>query len=87
MIERKKEIYISIEQNDELLCLSVEDNGCGIDQRHLPYIFDEGFSTKDKKNRGIGLYLLQQIVKKGNGKIHVESEMGKGTIFTITFDM
>jgi two-component system, CitB family, sensor histidine kinase DctS len=87
MIERKKEIYISIEQNDELLCLSVEDNGCGIDQRHLPYIFDEGFSTKDKKNRGIGLYLLQQIVRKGNGKIHVESERGKGTIFTITFDM
>ncbi|WP_027410504.1 sensor histidine kinase [Anoxybacteroides tepidamans] len=83
----KKEVYISIEQNDDILSLSVEDNGCGIAEHHKAYIFDEGFSTKEEKGRGIGLYLVKQIVEKGKGQIYVESEKGKGTIFTITFDM
>ncbi|WP_181555843.1 ATP-binding protein [Thermaerobacillus caldiproteolyticus] len=87
IIDREKEIYISIEQNEEILSLSVEDNGCGIDAQHLKHIFDEGFSTKATSGRGIGLHLVRQIVEKGKGQIHVESEKGKGTIFTITFEM
>jgi two-component system sensor histidine kinase DctS len=87
--DRKKEVYISIEQTDEILSLSVEDNGCGIDEQHKERIFDEGFSTKvkDANERGIGLYLVKKIVEKGKGDIRVESEKGKGTIFTITFEM
>ncbi|MBB5326313.1 two-component system sensor histidine kinase DctS [Anoxybacillus tepidamans] len=87
VVDRNKEVYISIEQNDEILSLSVEDNGCGIDEQHKAHIFDEGFSTKGTNDRGIGLYLIKQIVDKGKGHIHVESEKEKGTIFTITFDM
>jgi two-component system sensor histidine kinase DctS len=83
----KKEVFISIEQNDEILSLFVEDNGCGIDERYKPHIFDQGFSTKSTNNRGIGLYLVKQIVEKGRGTIQVESEKGKGTSFTIMFDM
>ncbi len=87
VVERNKEVYISIEQNDEILSLSVEDNGCGIDEQHKEHIFDEGFSTKGTSDRGIGLYLIKQIVEKGKGHIRVESEKGKGTMFTITFEM
>jgi two-component system sensor histidine kinase DctS len=87
VVDRKKEVYISIEQTDEILSLSVEDNGCGIDEQHKEHIFDEGFSTKGTSDRGIGLYLIKQIVEKGKGHIRVESEKGKGTIFTITFEM
>lgn len=87
VVDRNKEMYISIEQNDEILSLSVEDNGCGIDEQHKAHIFDEGFSTKGTNDRGIGLYLIKQIVEKGKGLIRVESVKGKGTIFTITFDM
>jgi two-component system, CitB family, sensor histidine kinase DctS len=82
-----KEVFISIEQNEEILSLSVEDNGSGIDEQHKERIFDEGFSTKGTNERGFGLYLVKQIVEKGNGQICVESEQGKGTIFIITFEM
>ncbi|KYD24645.1 hypothetical protein B4110_0654 [Parageobacillus toebii] len=85
--DREKEIYVSIEQNEEICSLSVEDNGQGIDEKHLDRIFEEGFSTKSENGRGIGLYLVKHIVEKGKGHIDVQSEKGKGTIFTITFDM
>ena len=78
---------MSIEQNEDICSLSVEDNGQGIDEDHLERIFEEGFSTKGEKGRGIGLYLVKHIVEKGKGHIDVQSEKGKGTIFTITFDM
>ncbi|MGZ0084610.1 ATP-binding protein [Caldibacillus thermoamylovorans] len=84
---REKEIYISIEQNDEICSLSVEDNGQGIAREHIDRIFDEGFSTKGKNGRGIGLYLVKQIVEKGNGQIDVKSAQGEGTVFTMTFEM
>ncbi|MED4878240.1 sensor histidine kinase [Anoxybacillus geothermalis] len=84
---REKEVYVSIEQNEDVCSLSVEDNGQGIAREHLDRIFEEGFSTKGSDGRGIGLYLVKQIVDKGNGQIEVQSEEGKGTIFTITFDM
>jgi two-component system, CitB family, sensor histidine kinase DctS len=85
--DEEKEVFISIEQNDEILSLSVEDNGCGIDETHQAHIFDQGFSTKGTKDRGFGLYLVKQIVEKGQGDIQVISEKGKGTTFTITFTM
>ncbi|MED4970858.1 sensor histidine kinase [Parageobacillus toebii] len=85
--DREKEIYVSIEQNEEICSLSVEDNGQGINEKHLDRIFEEGFSTKSENGRGIGLYLVKHIVEKGKGHIDVQSEKGKGTIFTITFDM
>ncbi|GAC91486.1 signal transduction histidine kinase [Anoxybacillus flavithermus NBRC 109594] len=85
--DRPKEVYISIEQTDDILSLSVEDNGCGIEESIQAHMFEEGFSTKKTTGRGIGLYLIKQIVEKGKGHIHVESEKGKGTIFTITFEM
>ncbi|ANB61802.1 ATP-binding protein [Anoxybacteroides amylolyticum] len=85
--DRPKEVYISIDQTDEILSLSVEDNGCGMEESVQAQMFDEGFSTKKTAGRGIGLYLIKQIVDKGNGTIHVTSEKGKGTIFTITFEM
>ncbi|MFC3883909.1 ATP-binding protein [Bacillus songklensis] len=81
----KKEVYVSIEQNENILSVLVEDNGCGIKQEQLTHIFEEGFSTKAKQNRGIGLHLIKQIVEKGQGEIQVDTQPGKGTTFTITF--
>lgn len=80
-----KEVYVSIEQTEDVLSILVEDNGCGMTEEEVKHIFEEGFSTKAKENRGIGLYLIYQIVQKGNGDISVETEHGHGTAFTITF--
>lgn len=83
----EKDVYVSIEQNEEILSILVEDNGCGIPESKIPFIFDEGFSTKSEVGHGIGLYLIKQIIEKANGEIIVESKEGKGTSFIITFYM
>lgn len=80
------EIYVSIRQTDKLLNILVEDNGCGIKEVDLPNIFQYGYSSKSGIGRGIGLFLVNQIVEKGKGKIHVDSTVGDGTSFQITFE-
>lgn len=82
-----KEIIISIEQDYEVCSILVEDNGIGMDQVTVTKIFEQGFSTKQAEGRGIGLYLIKQIVNKGKGKIEVDSHKNKGTSFIITFYM
>jgi two-component system sensor histidine kinase DctS len=85
--EVEKEIYVSIEQHEDLLSILIEDNGMGIPKDVEAFIFNEGFSTKDGSNRGIGLFLIREIVAKANGTIQVESNPGKGTTFIITFTL
>ena len=62
--------------------ISVHDTGIGIDPRYLPNIFDPYFTTK-AKGSGLGLATSYSIIKKHNGLITVESQLGKGTVFHI----
>jgi two-component system NtrC family sensor kinase len=62
--------------------ISIKDNGIGIPKDKLKHIFEPFYTTK-KKGTGLGLYISYGIIKKLGGDIHVESEVGKGTIFTI----
>lgn len=87
MDHEDKEITISIDDNDGILALLVSDNGCGIKQEYLEQIFDHGFTTKNSENNGIGLYLIKEIVTKGNGVIDITTEENKGTTFMITFEL
>lgn len=82
-----KEVYVSIEQNDELLSIAVEDNGCGMSKETMDRMLERGYSTKDGENRGMGLYLLNDIVTKGSGKLTCESSIGLGTSMEIIFPM
>ncbi|OMP66026.1 ATP-binding protein [Domibacillus epiphyticus] len=81
------QIYVSIQQTEQVLSILVEDNGPGIEKEKQPFIFNQGFSTKAKTGRGIGLYLVKQIVEKGSGEIQLESIPGEGTTFILTFPM
>lgn len=81
-----KEIQLSIDDNDGILAILVSDNGIGMTEEMKSRIFENGFSTKAKENRGFGLYLVQEIVTKGSGIIEVISELNKGTSFLITFE-
>ena len=64
--------------------IRVEDNGSGIAPEHLDRIFEPFFTTKpDGKGTGLGLSIVQGIVEKHGGTISVESEVGKGTLFTV----
>ncbi|PKR82746.1 ATP-binding protein [Heyndrickxia camelliae] len=80
-------IDISIEQNEETCAIMIEDNGCGIRYEDVAFIFDKGFTKNKQKGTGYGLYLVKQIVMKGNGDIDVDSHVGEGTSFTIIFPM
>jgi two-component system sensor histidine kinase DctS len=86
--ERKdKEITISIEQDEEICSLLVEDNGIGMDEHTRLRMTRRGFSTKDREHRGLGLHLVYQLVKKGRGELVCHSQPGEGASFLITFPM
>lgn len=77
-----KEGLISNLKPGNYVKISIQDNGIGIPKEHLPKIFDPYFTTK-QKGSGLGLTISYAIIKKHNGHIEVESELGKGTTFHI----
>jgi signal transduction histidine kinase len=67
-----------------LLAISVQDNGPGIPPDVLPQIYRPFFTTKqDSKGTGLGLAIVHRFVKEGKGAIHLQTQIGKGTTFTI----
>lgn len=69
--------------------ISIKDNGVGIPQEVLPYLFDSTHTyttegTDDEKGTGLGLLLCKEFVEKNQGKIWAESTQGEGTAFKFT---
>ncbi len=84
-IERKDySLSFSAARSDNNLVIKITDTGMGMDQETANKIFTLFFSSKGKKGTGIGLFISNQTIEKHNGKILVDSELGKGTSFTIT---
>lgn len=80
--EKRLEVQLKTYRN--WLCISVRDNGCGIEKQDLRKIFLPFYSSKPSgKNWGIGLTLSQRIVYAHNGRIHIESAKGKYTLVRI----
>jgi signal transduction histidine kinase len=67
---------------DGLLEISVADNGTGIEREHLARVMEPLYSTK-ARGLGLGLSITRSIVEKNRGTLHVASERGKGSEFTI----
>jgi len=81
-------ICVSCEQDPEFVFTRIADTGVGISHQSLQEVFTRHFQEKTKplgkaKGLGIGLSLVQEIVNLHQGKIHIESELGKGTTFTV----
>jgi signal transduction histidine kinase len=72
------------------LLVSVRDTGCGIAPENLPRVFDrlfqvrEGDATAISAGMGLGLHLVRELVVLHGGEINVESEIGKGSVFSFT---
>jgi signal transduction histidine kinase/FixJ family two-component response regulator len=83
-IEKSGEITIETEVKEDAVEVRISDTGCGIPKENLTRIFDPFFTTKDVgKGTGLGMNIVYNIIKKHNGSITVDSEVGKGTTFTI----
>jgi len=73
---------------DENVRVKIKDNGFGIEQKHLPRIFEKFYRVKDDNTRfingtGLGLTIVKSLVDSLKGSIHVESEPGHGSLFTV----
>ena len=81
-------IYIRIMLNNDDVDIVVEDEGIGISKDDIPYIFDKFIQVDNTFNRknegsGIGLAIVKSFIEIHNGKIMVESQVGKGTKFIV----
>jgi heavy metal sensor kinase len=80
-------IKASVELTGDCVKLVVQDSGMGIPPSHLPHIFDRFYRVPDpnpEKGLGLGLSFVASIVRAHQGEIHVESELGSGSTFTVT---
>ena len=81
-------LKIELEHKDNQAIVKIEDTGTGIKKRDLPHIFDPFFTTKGiGKGTGLGLSISYAIVKEHEGNITVDSESGKGSLFSIYIPM
>ena len=81
-------IEVSLHQDDESAFVRITDTGVGISHQSLREVFTRHFQDRAKplgniKGLGIGLSLVQEIVRLHKGEIHIESEVGKGSTFTV----
>ena len=77
-------VQSSLDDQDNVITISITDTGIGIPEKYIERIFDPFFSTKDAgKGTGLGLSVSYGIVKQHNGKITAYSDPGKGSTFAV----
>lgn len=86
--ENGEVVIQTLNPDEEHIRIEFTDNGVGIAEEDLPYVFEPFFSTKEKASGiGLGLSIVHGIVQNHKGKIDVKSERGKETTISITFPL
>lgn len=85
-MSRGGKLTVQTGESDSFAWVKISDTGTGISQENLKHIFEPFFTTKEKgKGLGLGLSVAYGIIQSHQGKIEVQSELGKGTVFQILF--
>ncbi|WP_041710853.1 sensor histidine kinase [Clostridium pasteurianum] len=89
-LEINGRVKVSLFQKIDHIIIEVEDNGIGISEKDLPYIFERFYRSdisraKNTGGSGLGLTITKSLVEANGGKIQVESKIGEGTVFSIKF--
>ncbi len=83
-MQKGGELSIVCDYDDESVNLAFSDTGCGIKPEDLPRLFKPYFSTKSAGN-GLGLMIVDRIVREHGAKLSIDSVPGKGSTFTVKF--
>jgi signal transduction histidine kinase len=83
-----KEVLVKLFRDNGNAVLQVTDKGIGISQKEIPKIFERFYQSRndiasEARGSGLGLTLVKHITEAHNGKIQVESELGKGSTFSV----
>jgi two-component system CheB/CheR fusion protein len=85
------EIILNAYEQDGMLKVEIKDNGIGISEENLPYVFDRFFrginSSEKFSGLGLGLYISADIIHRHGGKVGVESSLGNGSTFWFTIPL
>jgi PAS domain S-box-containing protein len=82
-------IKVTIQSIEHQICFMIEDSGCGIAEQDIPFIFD-AFRQSDSgvarraEGSGLGLVITKKLLELHDGQISVQSQIGKGSIFSFT---
>ena len=80
-------VKITVKNTKEICTITVEDQGPGIAENHLPHLFERFYRVPETSvsnhGTGLGLFICQQIIHEHGGNISVSSEISKGTVFNI----
>jgi signal transduction histidine kinase len=84
-----KRINVRIHRLDNEIAFSVEDFGIGIDEHEQSRVFERFYRARGRQEQtypgfGIGLFIANEFIQKHGGRLLVESEKGKGSVFTFT---
>jgi signal transduction histidine kinase len=77
-------VWLATRDVDGRAVIEVGDTGCGIAAERLPHVFDDYVTTK-RRGLGLGLAISRRIVEQLGGTIAVSSEVGRGSVFTLSF--
>jgi signal transduction histidine kinase len=83
-------VRIAVNAQGEQFTITVQDDGIGIPNESLPYIFERFYrvdTSRDRTGTGLGLSIVKWIVQAHRGTVEVHSDPGKGTVFMLQFPM
>tara|TARA_Y100000994_G_scaffold211137_1_gene185323 strand:- start:2272 stop:3102 length:831 start_codon:yes stop_codon:yes gene_type:complete len=86
----KKQCEIYFKTNSNILSISIKDFGRGIKKNEIPKLTDPFYRVEKEKNVkgfGIGLTIVKKVIEAHNGKLIIESEYGKGSVFTLEINI
>lgn len=81
----KRQLDVGLVTDDDHIVIRVADTGHGIPKEILPRIFEPFYSTKPKTGTGLGLGVCKKLIELYDGVLEIETEVGRGTVFTVRF--